>query len=317
MNDGSIDHALELPSPTWIDDQDLVVSSDAEGRMVVTVAEHPSNRNSASAPQKSDHALNVYWWDGKPNFGDTIGPWLVELITGKPVVNTKGKRHIGNTLVTVGSLLNYLDRGGLDVWGTGLIAPMGEETVRRLAERKPRRIHAVRGQKTYDELTQKLGWDVPKVFGDPALLLPRFYTPSDTGETGHIAVCPHYAHKGHFHTAGPSAIKFIDVASAPSAVIDDIASASVCISTSLHGVIIAQAYGVPWVWLHITDKPLMGDEFKFEDFFSVIDSAAVARVSVHADEVRTLDWEAIAREASLPRNLTNFDELLDAFPETW
>jgi hypothetical protein len=61
----------------------------------------------------------------------------------------------------------------------------------------------------------------------------------------------------------------------------------------------------------------MGDEFKFEDFFSVIDSAAVARVSVRADEVRTLDWEAISRDASLPRNLTNFDELLDAFPETW
>ncbi|EMY35717.1 glycosyl transferase, partial [Arthrobacter crystallopoietes BAB-32] len=294
MSLDDLDHQVTFPDPAWITDERLQFSRDVQGTLSVKLLDSPGNGHFAAGTGEVAEPVNVYWWDGKPNFGDTIGPWLVEMITGRPAINTKGKRHIGNTLVTVGSLLNYLDRGGLEIWGTGLIAPMGEDTVRRLQQRKPRRIHAVRGRKTHEELTRKLGWDVPAVFGDPALLLPRFYSPSTEGGRGHIALVPHYAHKAYFGEQESDDVKVVNVARAPAEVIDDIASASACISTSLHGVIIAQAYGIPWVWLHIADKPLMGDEFKFEDFFSILDTSKVSKTSVNSADVITLDWKLVS-----------------------
>jgi Tfp pilus assembly protein PilV len=97
-------------------------------------------------------------------------------------------------------------------------------------------------------------------------------------------------------------------------VVDAIANADRCVSTSLHGVIIAQAYEVPWVWLRLEDNQLHGDTFKFEDFFTVVDRSQVAELSVAASAVAEIDYLQVSRAARLPTLTGNLQALHDAFP---
>lgn len=261
--------------------------------------------------------IRMYWWDKKMNFGDLIGPWLVQMISGRPVVNTMWEEtdEISSGLLTVGSLLHSLRRAGLDVWGAGSMRTLNQAFVDRLSERKPRRIHAIRGWKTYKELTSKLGWNVPKVYGDPALLLPRFYDPSvRSADDQRISIVPHYHHKEVFAPLARD-FKIIDVARDPATVVDEIASSRACLSTSLHGVIVAHAYGIPWTWLRISDHTLRGDTFKFEDFFTVMDRSAVNSASIATDSMTKEELLRIAARSRVPKNKFSFNDLLESFPE--
>lgn len=273
------------------------------------------NQINKSATLPAQHVA-AYWWDGRPNFGDTIGPWLIQELSSKRAINVRQVALDAPTLYSVGSIVQVLEKPGSIIWGSGLIKPIDKPMQLKLSKLAPESIQAVRGKLTRAQLKSRLGWKVPPVFGDPAILLPRFFAPhAAESAAGEVAVVPHWNHKHLFEPASqPDQIKIVDVEQGMEAVVSDIANASHCISTSLHGIIVAQAYGVPWVWLRIGDNPLVGDRFKFEDFFSMFDRDAVSEIDVQEDGVKQLDFKQLSLKATLPRARSNFDDLLDAFP---
>jgi hypothetical protein len=255
------------------------------------------------------------WWDLKPNFGDTVGPWLVQQLTGRPVINSNWLEPQRPALFTAGSVFRRLTIPGHRVWGTGVIGPFTDAELERLRPNRPEAIHAVRGALSRRELTEKLGWDVPEVYGDPALLLPRYLTPASCAKTsGKVAVVPHYAHRKLFSTVEGPRLRVVDATDGLERVVDQIANASHCISTSLHGVIVAHAYGVPWTWLRIGNQRLAGDTFKFEDFFTVLARSDVSEATVASADVAGLNFQKLANAARLPASLSDFSSLHDAFP---
>lgn len=268
-----------------------------------------------SSIRSSDTEVPTYWWNGRVNFGDLIGPMLVKKISGRNVVNMKDNDDPRPSLVTVGSVLNLMERENIDIWGTGLIAPLHAKSIENLRRVNPNRIHAVRGWKTYKELTEKMGWIVPRIFGDPALLLPRFYAPGSI-ENLNITVIPHYLHANLFNELSDD-FNIINVEDSAENVISSIANSKSVVSTSLHGIIVAQAYGVPWTWLRISDKTLAGDQFKFEDFFTVLDRSRVSESHVSSGSIGNLVIGNAATSASLPTNKFSFNALLDAFPSDY
>lgn len=261
--------------------------------------------------------IRTYWWDAVPNFGDLVGPALVGLITGRDVVNIKGATSSGSVLYTAGSVFGLIRSPGSLIWGSGVIAPLSDSKVEYLRTRQPRAIHAVRGRHTRTELVNKLGWKVPEVFGDPALLYPKFYEPTPgRASSRRTVLVPHYIHKDLFDDGQlPEDVHVVNVGQGPEAVIDEIANADYCISSSLHGLIIAQAYGVPWTWLRIEDTPTVGDRFKFQDFFSCLDCSRISQHSIASAEVRSLDIAALARRAYRPPDRLDNGDLLSAFPD--
>lgn len=265
----------------------------------------------------SDTNTNVFWWDRKPNFGDVIGPWLISRLTGKSPVNGRGLKLMCPPLMTVGSTLSWLDQDGTTIWGSGLMNELSNDAVDRLRLLKDVQIHAVRGRLTRTEVIRKLGWHVPEVYGDPALLLPRFFpVAKDESAATSIVVVPHFSHLAHFQQLESETVVVVDVKDGMERVVRQIASARVCISTSLHGLIIAQAYGVPWVWARVSDDQLGGDTFKFRDFFSTLDSSAVSAIDVCKQDIDRLDLEELAQRASLPELQISLDDLLQSFPLT-
>ncbi len=256
--------------------------------------------------------IRLFYWDTKPNFGDQIGPWLVEAMTGRPTENVRGRKK-GPALATVGSIIGMFDRPDLEVWGSGLMSELDDGTIARLQVNKPSCIHAVRGWYTWRELTKGLQWEVPKIFGDPALLLPRIYKPASNRDSTRIAVCPHFTHKGLVEHLQSDTMQIVDVQGGVRAAVDAIATSAVCLSSSLHGLIVAQAYGVPWVWVEFAGRKVGGSDFKFEDFFTVLNRKQV----VHQTVPRELSGESLvhlAKEAALPTPLSDFDDLWNAFP---
>ncbi|EWT02860.1 hypothetical protein N865_03080 [Intrasporangium oryzae NRRL B-24470] len=248
--------------------------------------------------------VRAYWWDGHANFGDALTPWLLRPRGVVPVLVPPERAQV----VGVGSILEHLPRdfSGL-VWGTGLIAD------HRL-ELPNARFLAVRGHWT----RERLGLTGGMAVGDPALLaatvLPRPVVCWPLG------IIPHADHHGDpvlrsFLARHPGTVRFIDVRRGPDHVVREIASCAAVLSTSLHGLVIADSYDIPAAWATLT-PPLIGDTFKFHDHESVVTPGRSRRVELRADAT-VGDIVALTARADRDRVSESVERLaaaVDAFP---
>lgn len=204
--------------------------------------------------------MNINYHDSV-NFGDALSPWLMEKITGeKPVLNSD-KDHF----MLIGSILSHANER-TTVWGAGLGS--FKETVPVCD------IRAVRGP--LSQMKARANGMNVEVFGDPALLLPKYYNP--TVETTHkLGIVPHFVdwYAAHQHFRGA---KIINILGNIETVIKDILSCEAIASSCLHGLIVAEAYGIPT--RHITfGDTLAGDGFKFFDYYQSIN--ILPREAIH------------------------------------
>lgn len=247
----------------------------------------------------ADEYIRAYWASKVINFGDWIGPHLIRQMSGRRPLRENRPGGEGRIAYSVGSILGWITKDRGDVWGSGLIRPLTEAEVASRKKLRDVSIHAVRGRLTREHLIETLGWDVPAIYGDPALLLPRFYQPVGP-KTDDIAFTPHGVHRKYFDRPLSPSVKNVHVRRDFRDVSDAIASSRAVVSTSLHGLITAQAYGVPWIWLNIENHALWGEEFKFNDFFSTLDTHSIPSRRVTVEELATLDFDSLAAEAHLP-----------------
>lgn len=173
-------------------------------------------------------------------------------------------------VVAIGSVLSFIGSGKTTVWGTGL---MNEWCVSVLPQKDANLdIRAVRGPKTRDCL-MGVGYNCPTVYGDPAILLPRFYNPIINREKGKIVIIPHHSRYEKY------AKRFDHVLDTYTndwqRFVCEIKSAEKVISSSLHGIIISEAYGIPCVWLN--DIP--DSSFKYEDYYKSTGRSSFPKVN--------------------------------------
>jgi pyruvyltransferase len=202
------------------------------------------------------------YWSKCANWGDALNPFLVERISCR-VVKHETNPYCWKNFV-IGSILERADRYST-VWGTGLIGVGG-------APREvPAAIHAVRGPLTRAQLMRS-GIKCPDVYGDPALLLPRFLRPELT-KKWKVGVIPHYSDREHpwiQQLSGEQDVLVIDVYSDVIDFVRQLVSCHAILSSSLHGLICADAYGVPNRRVILHEDPRIGGEFKFGDYYGGI-----------------------------------------------
>ena len=222
-----------------------------------------------------DGKLPLIYWPVAPNFGDLLSPWLFNKITGLPVSTVKNRvrskffnfpylsrANREPNYVGIGSIISRVKDRSI-VWGTG---SFGTEQRSQLNTRAD--YHAVRGPLTRS-LLQNAGIKVPEVYGDPALLVPYFFRP--TSEKKHeIGLVLRWSERQWMQAINSDEIKVIDLGTNEiEKTLDEIASCKKIITSSLHGLIIADAFGIPNAWL-ASNTP-KGGEFKFIDYFSSVD----------------------------------------------
>lgn len=214
------------------------------------------------------------------NFGDDLNFYLIHSLTGKKVVHYKTFFYIkGNRDIfsCIGSILEQMANSETVVWGSGAMYG-GDCRMKGI----PKRICSVRGPRTRAYLLSQ-GIDCPTIFGDPALLLPFVYSPIKTN-THKVGIIPNWRElddekvKNIIQDKEMTIINLHDY-SKWTDVIDQIVSCECIASSSLHGLILSDAYHVPNVWIKLTDK-ITGSSFKYLDYFE----------SIERDTIEPLDY---------------------------
>lgn len=277
--------------------------------------------------------IPLHYWEGHKNFGDELSPYVVSKLTGKKVVYADKFQR--NKLVAIGSLLHRdLLTSESTIWGTGCIRPtilnlkvfpinkFLKTFYRTIRYRFNSKICAVRGPLTREAL-QKVGINSPEIYGDPAILLPLLYTPTrDPSINGNtIGLILHHSqenlisHKDELEERG---IKIISIYRSGNIelekFIDEITSCKCIYSSSLHGIITSQAYGIDTQWINFKDVPIHKFyDFKFIDYFLGSNQTIQKPLTLNSFGIE--DISTILRERPVKTNkFANREKLIDAFP---
>jgi pyruvyltransferase len=216
------------------------------------------------------HTIHLYW-SKTCNWGDALNPYLIGALSGKTVRFASGTNS--DKWIAIGSILAAAD-ARTSVWGAGFISETDE------VKAMPRVIHALRGPLTWKKL-RSAGISAPEVFGDPALLVSKIYKPPIARDF-RLGIIPHYVDKPLpmlERAKLDSSVLVIDVESPIEKFIDHVCRCELIVSSSLHGVICADAYGIPAVAVSMSNY-VVGGRFKFTDYALAVSRKAHAPLPV-------------------------------------
>lgn len=219
------------------------------------------------------HACIYFNW-GKimpRNWGDDINYHLLKRLTKKSIIpydmSILSNRTHKTCYMCIGSTITFNHIDETVVWGAGVIDPA------KPLKHKPAKVLAVRGPLSRKYLIEN-GVRCPEIYGDPALLIPLIYTARCTAKKYKLGIIPHYddyndATLNHLKTNCSILFIKLEGYNRWTDVLDQIVSCEYIVSSSLHGIIMSEAYGIPNLWAEISGK-LIGGHFKFHDFFQSI-----------------------------------------------
>ena len=201
------------------------------------------------------------------NWGDDINYWLLQEISSTKIISfdwsLRTRLFKKPYVMGIGSILTMFNIDHSIVWGSGILLP------NKPFQGHPKEVRAVRGPLTRQKLLEN-GIDCPEVYGDPALLLPLYYQPK-VKKKYKLGVIQQYKRVNNplldsiRHAPDVLIIKIGQYKSWLD-IVDEVCMCETIISSSLHGLILAEAYQIPNVWTFIEgDNP--EDFFKYHDFF--------------------------------------------------
>lgn len=252
-------------------------------------------------------------WYPSNNWGDALNPVLLQYFSGKrPFRITDYTVNLKNTPIytAIGSILqtpllkNKNIIKNTIIWGTGFISETGR------LHGTPKKICAVRGPLTRQNIL-KTGIKCPEIYGDPALLYPKIYKPN-LNKKYKLGIVPHFLDKDNDilkKFKDIPEIKLVDIEGSINTVVDQICSCKYIASSSLHGIIAADAYGIPSVYLKLSHK-VIGEGFKFRDYFGSVNRMDTEPLIL--SENTTVD--SMCDDASNVKIDIDLDELLDTCP---
>lgn len=213
--------------------------------------------------QAFSEGLPLYYWQ-QPNFvnfGDYLSLKLVEKIIGGPVeVYKKNPFKERRKLLAIGSILYFANQNDV-VWGSGTngkIADIKKYNFTKLD------VRAIRGPLSRKFLIENFDVDCPEIYGDPALLVPYLFPKFKKKKypSHPYIIIPHYSEKKFFPQGVYANVVY--PTDPWDQIIEKILDSQFVISSSLHGVILAEAFGIPARYLRITEnEPIL----KYNDYY--------------------------------------------------
>lgn len=251
------------------------------------------------------YRVNVHWYvlpdPNVQNLGDYLSPIIVEGCSRYFNIDLSKKCEATKHLYAVGSILTHGYQNAT-VWGSGLLNGDTKKT-RACLRLQKLDIRAVRGPLTR-EVLMKNGHDCPEVYGDPAILMPMFYKPTSSEKRHSVSVIIHHTHNFDVEQI-PKEANLINILTTDWVYfIDEICASELVISSTLHGIILAEAYGVPAILL-VADS---FDMFKYRDYY-----LSTGRNNIKC--AKTIDEAIMLGPMELPQLDEMRDKLLEVFPK--
>jgi hypothetical protein len=271
-----------------------------------------------------------YWWKSK-NVGDLVTPYYLQnvckveepekLNISESKINeiekkknnlSKSKRLLNRIFeskdmeraeycVSTGSVVRLCGDHAL-VFGSG-IRSRDQKTCRSF-------VRSVRGPLTRDKYIED-GNPCPKIFGDPALLLPRFFNGDTFPKDIKITILPHFTEYENVSELYRNSIVYVaDMGCGDlEKILEMVCRSERTVSSSLHGLVFSHAYGIPTRRIFFSNY-VYGDGTKYEDYYASLNILALPPID--ADGFRWID-PIILYNCAMEK-LENYDDsrLMDA-----
>jgi pyruvyltransferase len=238
------------------------------------------------------------------NFGDVLAYKIVEKIVGRPVEVAK-HYYKGKKLLGLGSIF-YFAREGDIIWASGI---NGKTLDKKYYTFENLDIRAVRGPLSRNFLMAYFNIYVPEVYGDPALLMPYLFPEFKRAKEPkyEYIVIPHYSEEHLFPRTEKD--EHIVYPNDPwDVVVRKILNSKLVISSSLHGIVVAEAYGIPARMLHFGETRHKFF-FKYQDYYSGT-GRYTFQYAISVEEAISMGGESPA--------ICDVEKLYEAFPfEQW
>lgn len=235
------------------------------------------------------------------NFGDELSKFITEQLINK----SKYKLEFNNdnillNIVCVGSYIHVAKNNSF-IFGSGVRTSNNIENGHRYNNLN---VCAVRGPLTRQFLISK-NIQVPSIYGDPALILPKIYKPIIINNLkDKVGIVPHKSnYKKYLNNIDTTRFYLINPTDEWKNVINYICSCKAIVSSSLHGLICSDAYDIPNVWLD--EYKLSEGDFKFKDYF-----ASQNRDYIKINNLNNYNESLLYNDG----NKIDLDKLLTTFP---
>lgn len=253
--------------------------------------------------------ISLYWWEGELNVGDQLNPYLIKKLVGQNVQIDKVEKGSNKPhYFCIGSVIRYANEN-TTIWGSGIIGTKMEH----LPAGVPDKILAVRGPLTR-EILKKNDIDAPECYGDPGILLSDLYQNISIEKKYEIGIIPHFVDLDKNTVRILKTLKGVKLINVKTDnienFVDQILSCKTILSSSLHGLIIADAYQIPNVWVNFKDHffdsdKVVGKGFKFHDYFESVDrfQSKPLRLSREKDLARIINHLQVGNTETIKRQL--------------
>lgn len=239
-------------------------------------------------PRESD--LNIYWYNRTDNFGDFITPYLLRKCCNIDVKYSHEPACQDDmcTIVSTGSIYRLVNERAL-VFGTG-VRDYDQQV------QKSNIIFGVRGPLTRRRALAA-GDECPPIYGDPALLLARVYSPPFVLRYK-LGIIPHISQYKTVLSLYKEDVKagnvfIVDLRTKDvESVVRQVLQCERVVSSSLHGIIVCHSYGIPVRWIRFDDN-INGDDTKYHDHFAAVD--------LPSDHINAVPYKRIAPADLLPQ----------------
>jgi hypothetical protein len=244
--------------------------------------------SAAEMPAADAAPIALSYQIGLKEIGDLLSPVAVQHATGHPAAWRRP--GTGAHLLGAGSILHWATLES-HVWGTGL------DPAQPIGEIDGERIWALRGKLSYDLLKPEISGlrDVP--LGDPLYLVGRrvaALAPSRSA-THRLGIVPRIADRAHpaiAHLRPQDGVAVLDIRDPMSVFFARMMACEAIASSSLSTLILAEALGIPNLWLDFGAESAER-AFEFQDWFSLADKPQAAPLRPVA-EPRASDLVAVS-----------------------
>jgi pyruvyltransferase len=220
------------------------------------------------------NGITAYWYRNITNFGDLITPYLLYHYGFTPVYDLPMRAQ----LIATGSILEHIQNeyAGI-ILGSGFIDESSRMTLPKA------KILAVRGKLTRERLGPGR---VTVALGDPGLLA-SLVMPKREEKRFLLGIVPHHTDINNpvikrLAAHNEKALTIINVQQQPLEAFTQIDRCRHILSSSLHGLIVADSLGISNAWLATPN--LIGGRFKFDDYYSALNIQNGTPVTLNGNE---------------------------------
>jgi hypothetical protein len=236
--------------------------------------------------------VKAYWWNEIINFGDALAPYLLEHFAD---IRVEWGTISHSRIASIGSILEHIP----PLWdgyilGSGRLIAGSRTNIVQMTTGVSAKILALRGPLT------AMGIPGNYALGDPGILADELVGMQE--KRWDLGIVPHWQDKElvpRFQDLikPPHTTKAIDPSDDPLEVVRQIGSCRRIVASSLHGMIVADSFGIPRRVEVCKAMERDGGMFKFEDYSASIKTPFETGkmgepLRVHVEDVKFAVWDA-------------------------